>query len=146
MKVHAAEGDTVALSLNTTRQKIKNLRANPAANVFLLDLAVPYRYLELRGDAETGQPLHLVGDLRADGGGDLRHGLVEPALVASRPLADQLDVAGLPVLAVKRYDRQDAPAGDIPVRVHQEDGCQATAMLRAQAVSDTETRDAVGIR
>ena len=24
----------------------------PAANVFLLDLAVPYRYLELRGDAE----------------------------------------------------------------------------------------------
>ena len=47
-----ADGDTVALSLNTTRQKIKNLRVNPAANVFLLDLAVPYRYLELRGDAE----------------------------------------------------------------------------------------------
>ena len=47
-----ADGDTVALSLNTTRQKVKNLRANPAANVFLLDLAVPYRYLELRGDAE----------------------------------------------------------------------------------------------
>src|SRR6266576_895265 len=47
-----ADGDTVALSLNTTRQKIRNLRANPAANVFLLDLAVPYRYLELRGDAE----------------------------------------------------------------------------------------------
>ena len=41
--------------------------------------------------------------------------------------AELLDVAGLPVLAVKRYDRQDAPAGDIPVRVHQEDGCQATA-------------------
>ena len=32
-----------------------------------------------------------------------------------------------PVLAVKRYDRQDAPAGGIPVRVHQEAGCQATA-------------------
>src|SRR5690348_18363922 len=47
-----AEGDTVAISLNTSRQKTKNLRANPAANVFLLDLAVPYRYLELRGDAE----------------------------------------------------------------------------------------------
>ena len=47
-----ADGDTVALSLNTTRQKIKSLRANPAANVFLLDLAVAYRYLELRGDAE----------------------------------------------------------------------------------------------
>ncbi len=44
------------------------------------------------------------------------------------PEAELLDVAGLPVLAVKRYDRQDAPAGDVPVRVHQEDGCQATAM------------------
>ena len=43
------------------------------------------------------------------------------------PEAELLDVAGLPVLAVKRYDRQDASAGDIPVRVHQEDGCQATA-------------------
>ena len=38
-----------------------------------------------------------------------------------------LDVAGLPVLAVRRYDRQDSPAGHIPARVHQEDGCQATA-------------------
>ena len=44
------------------------------------------------------------------------------------PEAELLDVAGLPVLAVKRYDRQDAPAGGIPVRVHQEDGCQATSM------------------
>jgi serine/threonine-protein kinase HipA len=41
------------------------------------------------------------------------------------PEAELLDVAGLPVLAVRRYDRQDA--GHIPVRVHQEDGCQATA-------------------
>jgi serine/threonine-protein kinase HipA len=44
------------------------------------------------------------------------------------PEAELLDVAGLPVLAVKRYDRQDAPAGGIPVRVHQEDGCQATGV------------------
>jgi serine/threonine-protein kinase HipA len=43
------------------------------------------------------------------------------------PETELLDVAGLSVLAVKRYDRQDAPTGDIPVRVHQEDGCQATA-------------------
>ena len=48
-----AEGDTVGISLNTSRQKTKNLRANPAANLFLLDVAVPYRYLELRGDAEV---------------------------------------------------------------------------------------------
>jgi PPOX class probable F420-dependent enzyme len=48
-----ADGDTVAVSLNTSRQKTKNLVANPAVNLFLLDLAVPYRYLELRGDAEV---------------------------------------------------------------------------------------------
>jgi PPOX class probable F420-dependent enzyme len=47
-----ADGDTVRLSLNTARQKTKNLLANPAVNLFLLDLAVPYRYLEIRGDAE----------------------------------------------------------------------------------------------
>jgi PPOX class probable F420-dependent enzyme len=46
------EDNTVVTSLNTSRQKTKNLRANPAATVFLLDLAVPYRYLEIRGDAE----------------------------------------------------------------------------------------------
>jgi PPOX class probable F420-dependent enzyme len=47
-----AEGDTVVTSLSTSRQKTRNLRANPAVTVFLLDLAVPYRYLEIRGDAE----------------------------------------------------------------------------------------------
>lgn len=46
------EGDTVAVSLNSSRQKTKNLAARPAVSLFLLDLAVPYRYLELRGDAE----------------------------------------------------------------------------------------------
>jgi PPOX class probable F420-dependent enzyme len=48
-----ADGDTVRLSLNDSRQKTKNLLANPAASLFLLDLAAPYRYLELRGDAEV---------------------------------------------------------------------------------------------
>jgi serine/threonine-protein kinase HipA len=43
------------------------------------------------------------------------------------PEAELLDVAGLPVLAVRRYDRHDSAAGHVPVRVHQEDGCQATA-------------------
>jgi PPOX class probable F420-dependent enzyme len=47
-----AEDDVIGLSLNNTRQKTKNLLANPAANLFLLDLTVPYRYLEVRGDAE----------------------------------------------------------------------------------------------
>jgi PPOX class probable F420-dependent enzyme len=47
-----ADGDTVSFSLNTARQKTKNLLANPAVSVLLLDLANPYRYLEVRGDAE----------------------------------------------------------------------------------------------
>ena len=47
-----AEGDTVALSLNSSRRKTKNLQANPAVSLLLLDLAVPYRYVEIRGDAE----------------------------------------------------------------------------------------------
>jgi PPOX class probable F420-dependent enzyme len=47
-----ADGDTVVLSLNTARQKTKNLQANPAVTVLILDLANPYRYLEIRGDAE----------------------------------------------------------------------------------------------
>lgn len=44
----------------------------------------------------------------------------------SVPETELLDIAGLPVLAVRRYDRRDSPAGLIPVRLHQEDGCQAT--------------------
>ncbi len=46
------EGETPQLSLNTSRQKVKNLRNNPACTLFILDLANPYRYLEIRGDAE----------------------------------------------------------------------------------------------
>jgi PPOX class probable F420-dependent enzyme len=46
-----ADGDTVRVSLNTTRQKTKNLSANRAVNLFILDTANPARYLELRGDA-----------------------------------------------------------------------------------------------
>jgi len=47
-----ANGDTIGISLNTARQKTKNLMASPAVSLFLLDLANPYRYLEIRGDAE----------------------------------------------------------------------------------------------
>jgi len=49
-----AEDDTVSISLNSSRQKMKNLLANPAASLLILDLGMPYRYLELRGDAEIG--------------------------------------------------------------------------------------------
>ncbi|HWE54873.1 MAG TPA: PPOX class F420-dependent oxidoreductase [Acidimicrobiales bacterium] len=47
-----ADGDTVRVSLNDTRQKTKNLQANKACNLFILDTARTTRYLELRGDAQ----------------------------------------------------------------------------------------------
>lgn len=47
-----AEGDTVRISLNTSRQKVQNLQRRPGCSVLILDLANPYRYLEIRGDAE----------------------------------------------------------------------------------------------
>ena len=62
--------------------------------------------------------------------------------------AELLDVAGLPVLAVRRYDRQDSPAGHIPVRVHQEDGCQATARppgMKYEEQGGPALRDLVGM-
>jgi PPOX class probable F420-dependent enzyme len=46
------DDDSVAISLNTSRQKTKNLRADPLCSVLILDVANPYRYVELRGDAE----------------------------------------------------------------------------------------------
>ncbi|MGH3164266.1 MAG: HipA domain-containing protein [Trebonia sp.] len=50
------------------------------------------------------------------------------------PDTELLDLHGLPVLAVKRYDRRESPGG--PVRVHQEDGCQATAAPPALKYED----------
>jgi PPOX class probable F420-dependent enzyme len=47
-----AEDDTVKISLNTTRQKVKNLQAEPKASFLIFDPENPYRYIELRGDAE----------------------------------------------------------------------------------------------
>lgn len=48
-----AEGDQVALSLNTARQKTKNLQEDPACTLFILDLENPQRYLEIRGTADV---------------------------------------------------------------------------------------------
>lgn len=39
------------LSLNTSRAKTKNLIARPACSLFILDLASPYRYVDVRGRA-----------------------------------------------------------------------------------------------
>ncbi len=43
------EDGKLRVSLNKTRQKTKNLIANPAATLFILDPG-GYRYLEVRGD------------------------------------------------------------------------------------------------
>lgn len=70
-----ADGDTVRLSLNTTRQKVKNLQANPKASLLIFDEKSPYRYLELRGDAEvTPDPDYEFADRVGAkyGGADLR--------------------------------------------------------------------------
>jgi len=39
------------LSLNSSRAKTKNLRERPACALLILDVANPYRYLEVRGRA-----------------------------------------------------------------------------------------------
>jgi PPOX class probable F420-dependent enzyme len=47
------DGDgLIKLSLNTSRQKTKNLEQHPACTFFVLDRANPYRTLEIRAIAE----------------------------------------------------------------------------------------------
>lgn len=45
------EDGKVKLSLNDSRLKTKNLRARPRCSLFILDLANPFRYLDVRGTA-----------------------------------------------------------------------------------------------
>jgi PPOX class probable F420-dependent enzyme len=42
----------IKLSLNTARLKTKHLAKRPECSLFILDLANPYRYLEIRGRAK----------------------------------------------------------------------------------------------
>jgi PPOX class probable F420-dependent enzyme len=46
------EDGVLKLSLNTARQKVKNLQAHPECTLFILDPANPYRTLEIRARAE----------------------------------------------------------------------------------------------
>jgi PPOX class probable F420-dependent enzyme len=46
------DDDTIKLSLNTMRQKVKNLQAHPECTFFILDPANPYRTLEVRARAQ----------------------------------------------------------------------------------------------
>jgi PPOX class probable F420-dependent enzyme len=69
-----AEGDTIKISLNTQRQKVKNLQANPACSVLIAGNP-PYRYVEIRGDAEItpDDDYEFAGKIGAKyGGADLR--------------------------------------------------------------------------
>ena len=68
------EDDAIKFSLNTTRQKVKNLQADPKASVLIFDEKSPYRYLEVRGDAEiTPDPDYAFADkIGAKYGADLR--------------------------------------------------------------------------
>ena len=47
------EDGELKLSLNTSRMKTRNLAARPQCSLLLLDLANPYRYLEVRGRARV---------------------------------------------------------------------------------------------
>jgi PPOX class probable F420-dependent enzyme len=62
-----AEDGVVRISLNTSRQKVKNLLSNPACALLIVDPANPYRYLEIRGDAEIVPDAHETFADRVDG-------------------------------------------------------------------------------
>lgn len=47
------DGGEVKLSLNSSRRKTKNLIERPQCSLFILDLANPYRYLDVRGRARV---------------------------------------------------------------------------------------------
>ena len=62
-------------SLNTARQKVKNLRKRPEASFLILDPASPYRTLELRGrvELEADDDYAFAGQLgKKYGGADLK--------------------------------------------------------------------------
>jgi PPOX class probable F420-dependent enzyme len=70
-----AEDDTIRLSLNDSRQKTKNIVRHPVCTLFILDVANPARYLELRADAlvEPDDDYRFADKVGAKyGGSDLR--------------------------------------------------------------------------
>jgi PPOX class probable F420-dependent enzyme len=69
-----ADGGTIRISLNTSRQKVKNLRRNPACTLLVLDLDNPQRYLEVRADAriEPDDDYAFADRVGAKYGSDLR--------------------------------------------------------------------------
>ena len=68
------EDGEVKLSLNTARQKTRNLTERPECSLFLLDLENPYRYLEVRGRArvESDDDYVFAGKVGAKYGAELK--------------------------------------------------------------------------
>ena len=46
------EDGKIKISLNTSRRKTQNLMSRPQCSLLVLDLAVPQRYVEVRGSAQ----------------------------------------------------------------------------------------------
>jgi PPOX class probable F420-dependent enzyme len=69
-----ATDGAIRLSLNTSRQKTKNLMRHPACTLFILDVANTFRYLELRCDAtiEPDDAYEFAEKAGAKYGADLR--------------------------------------------------------------------------
>jgi PPOX class probable F420-dependent enzyme len=83
---------TVRLSLNTARQKTKNLQRHPHATLFFFDPANPYRTLEIRARAEMGPDVDYAFADRIGakyGGADLR--------TMDRPGEERVVVSFVPV-------------------------------------------------
>jgi PPOX class probable F420-dependent enzyme len=87
-----AEDGVIKLSLNTTRQKTRNLMAQPRATLLIPDPASPYRTLEIRGDIEIipDDDYRFAGHVgRKYGGTDFRY--------ADRPGESRVGVVLRPV-------------------------------------------------
>lgn len=71
---YLVDDGTVKLSINTSRQKAKNLERDPEATVFFMDPATPYRTLEIRARAKVEpDPDYVLADkVAAKYGADLR--------------------------------------------------------------------------
>ena len=67
------EGE-LKISLNTSRQKTRNLRLRPQCSLLILDLESPYRYLEVRGRAriEPDDDYAFAAKVGAKYGADLK--------------------------------------------------------------------------
>ncbi|MFG6501828.1 PPOX class F420-dependent oxidoreductase [Microbacterium sp. P05] len=50
------DGDRLLFTHTTTRQKFRNLEANPSMSLMVFDPADPYRYIEVRGRLVAATP------------------------------------------------------------------------------------------